>query len=150
MIDDDIKAAVMLKRSPKELRDHLVLESPQLANVENKFSVMRELIQQWCRSRRVFFPKKPPMEIATAGGSDATVSALGWCGSWQEERHGKRKNREKGKEKGKRQIKRKKKEKGREKSKGKSNIGKRNGGWWNEQREQRWTEPFRRCCGHCW
>ena len=37
MIDDDIKVAVMLKRSPKELRDHLVLESPQLANVEFKF-----------------------------------------------------------------------------------------------------------------
>ena len=27
VIDDDIKVAVMLKRSPKELRDHLVLES---------------------------------------------------------------------------------------------------------------------------
>ena len=31
-----------LKRSPKELRDHLALESPQLANVEKKFPVMRE------------------------------------------------------------------------------------------------------------
>ena len=40
MIDDDIKVAVMLKRSPEELRDHHVLESPQLANVGNKFSVM--------------------------------------------------------------------------------------------------------------
>ena len=40
VIDDDIKVAVMLKRSPKELRDHLMLESPQLANVENKFPVM--------------------------------------------------------------------------------------------------------------
>ena len=64
MIDDDIKVAVMLKRSPKELRDHLVLESPQLANVEFKFPVMRELIQHWCPSRRVFFPQKPPMEVA--------------------------------------------------------------------------------------
>ena len=45
-VDDDIKVAVMLKRSPKELRDHLVLESPQLANVEFKFPVMRELILQ--------------------------------------------------------------------------------------------------------
>ena len=36
MIDDDIKVAVMLKRSPEELREHIVLESPQLANVENK------------------------------------------------------------------------------------------------------------------
>ena len=30
MIDDDKKGAVVLKRSPKELRDHLVLKSPQL------------------------------------------------------------------------------------------------------------------------
>ena len=64
MIDDEIRVAVMLKRSPKELRDHLVLESPQLANVEFKFPVMRELIQHWCQSRRVFFPQKPPMEVA--------------------------------------------------------------------------------------
>ena len=45
MIDDDILVAVMLKRSPKGLRDHFVLENPQLANVEFKFPVMRELIQ---------------------------------------------------------------------------------------------------------
>ena len=98
MVDDDIKDAVLLKRSPKELRDHLVLESPQLANVENKFPAMREL--HWCRSRRVFFPQKPPMEIAavstTVGDSDATESALGWYGSWQEKKHGKGKNTERG------------------------------------------------------
>ena len=40
MIDDDKKVAVMLKRSPKELRDHLVLGGTQSANVENKFPVM--------------------------------------------------------------------------------------------------------------
>ena len=86
MIDDDIKVAVMLKRSPKELRDHLVLESPQLANVEFKFPVMRELIQHWCQSRRVFFSQKQPMEVAAvstaaARDSDVTVSAVGWHGS---------------------------------------------------------------------
>ena len=64
MIDDDIKVAVMLKRSPMELRDHLVLESPQLANVEFKFPVMRGLIQHWCQSRRVFF-----LSSETANGS---------------------------------------------------------------------------------
>ena len=99
MIDDDIKVAVMLQRSPKELRDHLVLERPQLANVEVKFPVMRELIQHWCRSRRVFFPEKPPMEIAalstTAGDSDVTESAVGLYGTWHEKGHGKGKNREK-------------------------------------------------------
>ena len=41
MIDDDMKGAVVLKRSPKELRDHLVLKSPLLAHVEKKFFVMR-------------------------------------------------------------------------------------------------------------
>ena len=54
MIDDDIKVAVMLKRSLKELRDHVVLESPQLANDDNKIFVMRELIQHWCRLHEVF------------------------------------------------------------------------------------------------
>ena len=89
----------MLKRSPKELRDHLVLESPQLANVEFKFPVMRELIQHWCQSRRVFFPQKPPMEVAAvstaARDSDVTVSAVGWHGLWHEKGHGKGKSSEK-------------------------------------------------------
>ena len=88
MIDDDMKVAVMLKRSPKELRDHLVLESPQLANVEFKSPVMRELIQHWCLSRRVFSRQKPPMEIAAvstaASDSDVSVTAVGWHGSWYE------------------------------------------------------------------
>ena len=88
LIDDDIKVAVMLKRSPKELRDHLVLKTPQLANVEFKFLVMHELIQHWCQSRRVFFAQKPPMEVAAvstaARDSDVTVSAVGWHGSWHE------------------------------------------------------------------
>ena len=50
MMHDDIKVAVMLKRSPKELRDHLVLESPQLANVEFKFPVMSELTKSFLSS----------------------------------------------------------------------------------------------------
>ena len=37
----------------------------------------------------------------TAGDSDATVSELGWYGSWREKGHGKGKNGEIGKEKGK-------------------------------------------------
>ena len=88
MIDDDIKVAVMLKRSPKELGDHLVLESPQLAIVEFKFPVMRELIQHWCQSRRVFFPQNRQWKFAAvstaARDSDVTVSAVGWHGSWHE------------------------------------------------------------------
>ena len=112
--------AVTLKRSPKELRDHLVLESPQLANVGFKFPMMRELIQRWCQSRRVFFPQKPPMEVAAvstaARDSDVTVSAVGWHGSWHEKGHGKEKSREKRKEKrkGKRQGKERQGERRRE------------------------------------
>ena len=144
MIDDDIKVAAMLKRSPTELRDHLALESPQLANVEFKFPVMRELIQHWCQSRIVFYPQKPPMEVATvstaARDSDVTVCAVGWHGSW----HEKGKSREKGKVKGKGKGKGKKgKEKGGEKGKEKSNSGKGKGSWWYEQHDQIWTEPFR-------
>ena len=104
----------MLKRSPKELRDHLVLESPQLENVEFKFPVMRELIQHWCQSRRVFFPQKQPMEVAAvstaARESDLTVSAVGWNGFWYEKGHGKGKSREKGERKRQRQGKERQRE----------------------------------------
>ena len=52
------------------------------------------------------------MEIAAvstaAGDSDATVSALGWYGSWHENGHGKGKNREKGKGKEKTKVKERK------------------------------------------
>ena len=155
MIDDDTKVAVTLKRSPKELRDHIVLESPQLANVEFKFPVMRELIQHWCQSGRVFSPQKPPTEIAAvsiaASDSDVTVSAVGWYGSWHEKGHGKGKSRERGKGKRKGKGKGKKgKEKGVEKSKGESSSGKGKGSWWNEQQDQRWTEAFRAYCGYRW
>ena len=142
--------AVMLKR---ELRDHLGLECPQLANVKFKFPVMRELIQHWCQSK-VFFPQKPPMKVATvstaARNSDVTVSAIGWHGSGHEKGHDKKKSREKrkGKRKGKGQGK-KGKEKGREKSEGKSNSGKGKGNWWHEHHDQRWMGPFRGYCGHC-
>ena len=119
MIDDDIKVAVMLKRSRKELRDHLVLESPQLANVEFKFTVMRELIQHCCQT-----PQKPPMEVAAvsaaAKDSGVTVSAVGWHGSWHEKGQGKGKRRETGKGKGEGKGEGKKgKEKGGEKRQGK-------------------------------
>ena len=57
------------------------------------------------------------------------------------------KDRGKGKVNGKGKSKRKK---GERREKGKGNSGKGNGGWWNVQREQRWTEPFRGYCGHCW
>ena len=98
MIDDDKKAAVMLKRSPKELRDHFCAREPTVGKCRKQ--VPSDAIQHWCRSRRVFFLPRPPMEIAaastTAGDSDANVSALHWYGSWHEKGHGQGKNREKG------------------------------------------------------
>ena len=59
LIGDDIKVAVLLERVPKDLRDHLVLESPQLANVNSNFPVMREFVQHWCRSRKTFALLRP-------------------------------------------------------------------------------------------
>ena len=97
----------MLKISPQELSDPPRVGESQLAKNEFKFPVMRELIQHWCQSRRVFFPQKPPMEVAAvstaARDSDVTVSAVGRHGSWHEKGHGKGKSREKGKEKRQRQ-----------------------------------------------
>ena len=126
MIDDDMKMAVMFKRSPKEVGEHIVLESAQLANVEFKFPVMRELIQHWCQSRGVFFPQKPPMEIAAvgtaAGDSDVTVSAFAWNLARKGTRHRKQQRDEvkvKGKGKGKGK---KSKEKGGEKGKERSEV----------------------------
>ena len=119
MIDDDMKVAVMLKRSPKELRDHLVLESPQLVNVEFKFPVVRELVQHWCQSRRVFFPQKPPYGSRSCQyccewfRCDSVCSWLAWKG------HGQGKSREKGKVKGKGKSKGKK---GKEKVESKARI----------------------------
>ena len=128
MIDDDMKVAEMLKRFPKEFRDHFVLESPQLANVEFKFPVMRELIQHWCQSRRVFFPQKPPTEVAlvstAAKDSDITVSAVGWHGSWHEKGHGKGKSREEGKWKGKGKGERKARREEERKARERATVGK--------------------------
>ena len=80
LIDDDIKVEVLPERVPEALSGHLVLESPQLANVESKFPVMRGLVQHWCRSRKTFAPLRSSAESAavstTASESDVSVSAL--------------------------------------------------------------------------
>ena len=85
MIDDDIKVTVLLKETSQGAQ-----RSPRAqeltATDANKFLVMSELVQHWCRSRRTFCARKPPMEIAavstTVGDSGATVSALAWYESW--------------------------------------------------------------------
>ena len=65
------------------------------------------------------------MEVAAvstaARDSDVTVSAVGWHGSWHEKGHGKGKSR-----------------------------GKAKGNRLYEHHDQRWMEPFRGYCGHCW
>ena len=140
----------MLKRSTKELGDHLVLESPQLANVEFKFPVMRELIQHWCQSRRVFYPQKPPMEVVTvstaARDSDVTVCAVGWHGilarNWKEQ-----KERRRGKEKARERKARRKEER---KTRERATAGKEREIGAHKQHDQRWMEPIRCYCDHCW
>ena len=73
---------------------------------------------------------------------------LRWVGMDRGVRRDTAKNRTERKKREKEKAKvKERKEKGGEKSKGKNNNG--NGSWWNEQREQRWTEPFRGYCGHC-
>ena len=47
MIDEFMNSRSVAEEISTELRDHLVLESPQQAIVENKFLVMRELVQHW-------------------------------------------------------------------------------------------------------
>ena len=85
MIHDDIKVAVLLKKIPKELRDHFAFESPQLANVDSRFPVMREFVQNWCHFQKTFALLRPSVEIAAvstaASESESIVSALGWHGS---------------------------------------------------------------------
>ena len=103
LIDDYIKVAVLLERVPKELKDHLVVDSPQFANAENKFPMMREIVQRWCRSRKTFASHRSSVEIAAVSTavseSEESVSALGWHGSWPEQRPGKSKGKEEGKSK---------------------------------------------------
>ena len=70
-------------------------------NPVDSATLMRELVQHWCHSPRIFSPLKPPTEIAAVSNavddSDATVSALGWYESWHEKGHNKGNSREKGK-----------------------------------------------------
>ena len=75
MIGDDIKVAVLLERVPKDLRDHLVLESPQLANVESYFPVMREFVQHWCHSRKNFALLRPSVGIAAVSSEKGKARA---------------------------------------------------------------------------
>ena len=51
VIDDDVKCAVALRRSPEELRDHLVLETGTIAD---QWDVMNAKILAWMTARRPF------------------------------------------------------------------------------------------------
>ena len=72
---------------------------------KNKFPVMRELVQRWCRCRKTFASHRSSVEIAAVSTavseSEESVSALGWHGSWPGQRPGKSKGREEGKGKSK-------------------------------------------------
>ena len=73
LIDDDIKCAVATRRSPKELREHLILQSVVVAD---RFSVMHDMIVSWMTARKSFGPSGPeahkhdaptPIEISAMG-----------------------------------------------------------------------------------
>ena len=103
MIDDDMKVAVIDAQE--------IFQRAQRSPCAREPTVGKCRKQVPCDARAhpalvphtksFFFPQKPPMEIAavstSAGDSDATVSALGWYGSWHEKGHGKGNNGEKGK-----------------------------------------------------
>ena len=99
-LDDDIKIAMVLKRAPNELRDHLVIETARIAD---KFPIMREIVENWSYSRRTFrnaAPRASAMEVGAVADvghstSDASwVGAVGWKGSthsydgWKGSTHG--------------------------------------------------------------
>ena len=56
-LDDDMKCAVVLKTAPKELRDHLVLESHVIGD---DFTKMNQIVTTWMVARRIF----PSMAIS--------------------------------------------------------------------------------------
>ena len=106
---EDMKVAVLLKSVPKEIRDRLVLESPQLADVDSTFPVMREVVQNWCRSRKTFAHLRSSVQVAAmstaASEPEASVSALGKHGAWPEKEDGKGRGKEKAMRKGERKEK---------------------------------------------
>ena len=141
MIDDDMKGAVVLKRSPKELRDHLVLKSPLLAHVEKKFFVMRG---------PALVPLTKNFLTSKAANGNCNGEYCCWrfccnrvCAWLVGTDRGKRKDTAK------ERIERKERRKGMRKARARTTTT-GHGGCWNEQREQRWTEPFRGNCGHRW
>ena len=132
MIDYDMKVVVMLGRSPMELRDHLRAYSALMPLAKSFFHFNS---RQWELQRSalllVILMQLCPRLVGMDRGMRRDTA---------EERM---ERKEMGNEQAKVQERT-------ETGKGQSNSGKGNGGWWNEQREQRWTEPFRGYCGHCW
>ena len=65
-LDDDMKCAVVLKTAPKELRDHLVLESHVIGD---DFAKMNQIVTTWMVARRIFpsmAAAKPPSSSQAA------------------------------------------------------------------------------------
>jgi len=85
-LDDDIKCAVVLKRAPPELRDHLVLQAGAIADT---FSTMNQIITTWMIARRSFPPTGLMKQSKEPAGME--VSAV-----WQDKGKGKGKGKPKG------------------------------------------------------
>ena len=90
-IDDDIKVAVVLRRAPKELKDHLVLESAAMQDTAAKFPKMRELVGNWFHTRKGLYGDSrtqgpAPMEIGSviqdSHSSICPNQSISAVGSW--------------------------------------------------------------------
>ena len=51
LIDDDVKVAVAMRRAPRELREHLMLQS---ATIGDRFSVIGDIITTWMIARKSY------------------------------------------------------------------------------------------------
>ena len=71
VIDDDIKCAVVLRRSPRELRDHLLLAVP---NVD--FSSMNATVVTWMLAKKSYSTNPATSSSAPAGGSHKDPNAM--------------------------------------------------------------------------
>ena len=75
MIDDDVKVAVAMRRAPRELRDHLMLQS---AHIGDRFSIMGDIITTWMIARKSY---QTPKEQAPV--RDPNAMEIGAMSHWQ-------------------------------------------------------------------
>ena len=81
-LDDDVKCAVVLKTAPKELRDHMVLESHNIMDV---FSRMNQIVMTWMIARRMWSTTSTKSTSQSSAPKDPNamdVGAMSCNGRW--------------------------------------------------------------------